>query len=39
MKIFFTFNILPVPENPHYPSPKILGDSLNQKIDMLKSRI
>ena len=32
MKIFFEFNILSVPENPYYPSPKILGDSLNQKM-------
>lgn len=35
----FTFNIIPTPENPVYPSPRDLGLSLSKKKNLLAARI
>jgi hypothetical protein len=35
----FKVNIIPVPSNQIYPTPKILGESLNSKMKLLKARL
>jgi len=37
VKTIFKVNIIPIPTNQFYPSPKILGESLNDKMNLLKA--